>query len=181
MGPQSQPLTTQRDEQPNVRFPPIADVRETGNPVAMLSVRLASLLSRVLVVATLLPTHAQAISTRCSNPQREGMRGSGTIKLAWSELPKFDAWLQRSERTLGMSYSSVESGLTGQPFRKKTIILQSAKSSVVIDVVARRTSALAEVTVKRTCFDDSLEPWRPYWRRFRAMTAAQGYPVLTAR
>jgi hypothetical protein len=61
------------------------------------------------------------------------------------------------------------------------IILQSPKVSVAIDIVARRSLDLAQVTVERTCINDSLEPWQPYWRRFRALMAAQGYPVLAAR
>jgi hypothetical protein len=126
-------------------------------------------------------TQAQATSTRCSNPQREGVRGTGNIILAWSDLPKLDALLEHSKRALGMSYSFVESGLSGQPFRKKTIILQSPKVSVAIEIVAHRSADVAKVTVGRTCINDSLEPWQPYWRRFRALMAANGRPVRTAR
>jgi hypothetical protein len=75
------------------------------------------------LVASVLATHAEATSTRCTNPQREGARASGTISLAWSDRAKLDALLQHSDETLGMSYSWVESGLTGQPSNKKHFIL----------------------------------------------------------
>lgn len=135
----------------------------------------------LIALTALRATQAHATTTRCSNPQREGIRASGTIKLAWSDLPKLNALLQRSEGALRMSYSFVESGLTGQPFRKKTHILQSPKVSVAIEIVARRSADVAKVTVERTCINDSLEPWQPYWRRFRDLMAANGHPVLTAR
>jgi hypothetical protein len=132
------------------------------------------------LVASATATQAEATSTRCSNPQREGVRASGTVKLAWLDRAKLGVLLQGSNKALGMSYSWVESGLTGQPSNKKHFILQSPKVSVAIEVLALRSSDLAKVTVERTCINDSLEAWQPYWRRFRALMAAKGYPVRTS-
>ena len=127
---------------------------------------------------SLCANEARATSTRCSNPKREGVRVSGMMHLAWSDLPKLDGILQSSEKVLGMSYSSVESGTTGQTSMRKDFILQSPKVSVAIEIVAHRSENFAKVSIERTCINDDLESWRPYWRRFRALMASKGYPVM---
>ena len=60
---------------------------------------------------------------------------------------------------------------------KKTIILQSPKVSANIEITARSGSTTAKVNVNRTCINDALEPWLPFWKRFRAAMKSRGYAI----
>jgi hypothetical protein len=96
--------------------------------------------------------------------------------LPWSKLEELSRWLEASsDRELGMSFSSVGSGTEAQPISKQAIILQSPKVSVAIEIRALRRSRIAKVTVERTCINDALEPWLPFWRRFREVMKIRGF------
>jgi hypothetical protein len=125
---------------------------------------------------------ANGTSTICSNPTRAGIKAEATMPLQWTKVEELSRWLAgSSEKALGMSYSSVSSGLVNKPITARTIILQSPKVSVNIHVTARSGSRTAKVTVNRTCYNDALEPWLPYWKRFQKVMRSRGYALKTVQ
>jgi hypothetical protein len=134
------------------------------------------ILGAVALVAPIDPAHGT--STICSNPRRAGVRVAATVPLPWSKVEELSHWLETSsKKTLGMSFARVDSGDEGKPMTEKTIILQSPKVSVNIHITAVSGSARAKVAVNRTCYYDALEPWRPFWTRFRLAMKDRGYTI----
>ncbi|MGI8405688.1 MAG: hypothetical protein ACR2OE_13165 [Thermomicrobiales bacterium] len=121
---------------------------------------------------------ASGTTTRCSNPQRAGIKRTASLAVPWRKVPALKSWLdQYSEKAVGMALGSVESGQTGKPFDKETLILQSPKVSVAIYIVAKFGDSSAHVTLERTCINDAFEPWPPFWRRFVSSIKAAGYAI----
>ena len=129
-----------------------------------------------MVAGALLASTASGTTTFCSNPHRAGIKRAASLAIPWDKVPALKSWLdQHSEKSVGMSLSSVESGQTGKPFDKETLILQSPKVSVAIYIVAKGGSSTAHVTLERTCINDAFEPWPPYWQRFVSGVKAAGF------
>ena len=132
----------------------------------------------VAVVALFVQMNAaHGTRTVCSHPKRAGVRAVATIPLPWSKVTELHEWLEASSETnLGMSFSSV--GVAdgpNLPLKEQTIILQSPKVSVNIEITAKSGNSVAKVVVNRTCYNDDLEPWLPYWHRFRTALRLHGY------
>ena len=126
----------------------------------------------------LIVSAASGTTTFCSNPQRAGSKRAASLSLPWVKVPALKSWLDKSsDKAIGMSLSSVESGQTGRPFDKETLILQSHKASVSIYIVAHSGSQMAHITLERTCINDAFEAWPPYWRRFMTSMKAAGYLI----
>ena len=129
-----------------------------------------------VIGSALLASTASGTTTFCSNPHRAGIKRVAILTIPWGKVPALKSWLdQHSEKSIRMSLSSVESGQTGKPFDEETLILQSPKVSVAIQIVAKRGSLTAHATLERTCINDAFERWPPYWRRFVSSTKAAGF------
>ena len=61
------------------------------------------------------------------------------------------------------------------PLSGSDLLLQSPQVSVVIAVQTSNRSDRARIIVRRTCYSDALEDWRPYWRGLRAILRNHGY------
>lgn len=144
----------------------------------MISIRSIIGAATAVAGAALLAGTASGTTTFCSNPQRAGIKRAASLAIPWDKVPTLKSWLdQHSEKSVGMSLSSVESGQTGKPFDKETLILQSPKVSVAIHIVARGGSSTAHVTLERTCINDAFEPWPPYWHRFVSSMKVAGFAL----
>lgn len=59
----------------------------------------------------------------------------------------------------------------------KTLGLQSQKVSVNIKARWVPGQKSAEIAVRRTCYTDDLEPWKPYWVQFLQKIKVAGYTI----
>lgn len=160
---------------------PIADTRTVCDCRAMRtiwSIRAAA----AILGASLLVSNASGLTTVCSKPHRAGVKRIASLSIPWAKVPSLKSWLeQHSEKSFGMSLSSVESGQDGKPFDKETLILQSPKVSVIIIIEAKSGGSTARASVERTCINDAFEPWPPYWHRFLIDMKAAGFVFAEKR
>ncbi|KTE08919.1 hypothetical protein ATE71_13425 [Sphingopyxis sp. H115] len=77
---------------------------------------------------------------------------------------------------IGMTTWGV-AGDDGRGIRDVTLGLQSPKVSVSITAEWRTGQKAAFLQVERTCINDALEPWQPYWKHFLSELREAGYVV----
>jgi hypothetical protein len=131
-----------------------------------------------LAAAGLAPSaHAQTIvDTICSDPSRETIYEKLAFRLPPGGETILRADLERFARQAGLSPGGVGMDDPHDPAAHSyEVILQSPQVSVGIIVMMAARSPDAYAYVARSCITDALEPWEPYWARFRAFVAAQNY------
>lgn len=120
------------------------------------------------------PDYAAMASTICSNPKRERVLATARIELQKGGMDRLNKQLQRSSARIGMTTYDVGTEESGaNSFR--SLGMQSPKASVAIEADWTRGQRSVVVRVKRTCIDDSLEPWQGYWERYKREVRRAGY------
>lgn len=111
---------------------------------------------------------AAATSTVCSNQSRARVLDRLAVSIPGGDEPAFAETIRKFEGVTDMSRAEVTSD------RRRIIIFQSPQVSVAIYVVTERGSGTARITVERTCINDALEDWKPYWKAFRRFLDSKG-------
>lgn len=122
-----------------------------------------------LALALTAAAPASALETMCSNPSRARVLAHMSLSIPEGDEPAFAERMRQFRSRSTMSYAEVDAA-DGNVWRSRTIIFQSPEVSVVIHVRTRRGSDTARVEIERTCINDALEPWRPFWSDFRRFT-----------
>jgi hypothetical protein len=123
------------------------------------------LLATVFVTLPIATTPAIAYQTRCSDPDRAGVLAEMSLRIPREDESAFAERMRHFDDVSSMSRGEVSSR-DREGWRNRTIIFQSPEYSVVINVETQRNSDVALVTAERTCIDDALEDWRPFWSEF---------------
>jgi hypothetical protein len=110
--------------------------------------------------------NAHATRTVCSDPSRARTLAQTKILIPEGDEVGFAATIRRFDKVTDMSLSEVISS-NGDVFERRIMIFQSPKVSVAIEVhtMAGKNTSLA--TIERTCYNNALEEWQPYWLAFR--------------
>ena len=110
---------------------------------------------------------AHATETICSYSALAGTKATARLRFDERGSRPIEAILANGE-ALGMTSWSVTThsiSIYG---------LQSPKVSVLIRVVWQPGAVVGVASIERTCIDDNLEDWEPYWERFLAAMTEQG-------
>ena len=122
-------------------------------------------------------TNASATRTVCSDPGRARTLAQANIILPRNDEVAFAATIRQFDKVTNMSLSEVVSS-NGDAFERRVIMFQSPKVSVVIEVHTGAARHTALVAIERTCYNDALEDWQPYWLAFRNFLNRSGLQLV---
>ena len=123
-------------------------------------------------------SNSHALTTFCSNPNRERVLEAATVNLPRDNIQKLESRFDRIANVVGMTTWGVESSDRQGRVESQTIGLQSPKVSVSIEARWKPGRKSADLQVRRTCINDALEPWRGYWLGVVSQLERAGYTVL---
>ncbi|AQA00266.1 hypothetical protein BWQ93_18725 [Sphingopyxis sp. QXT-31] len=130
--------------------------------------RIAALLFAGALLAPPGAGFAGATETICSDPARAEIKAAARLRFDERGTRPIEALLANAETQLGMTDWS----LVGHDF--SIYGLQSPKVSLLIRVTWRPGASVGVASVERTCIDDNLEDWEPYWDKFLTAMTEQG-------
>lgn len=111
------------------------------------------------------PPDASASRTVCSDPSRARTFAQIKVVIPQSDEIAFATTIREFDKVTDMSLAEVVSS-NGDMFERRIIMFQSPKVSVVIEVHTAAGNHIALANVHRTCINDALEDWQPYWMAF---------------
>jgi len=117
---------------------------------------------------------ASATITVCSDPSRARVLDTLTLQILDRDEPAFATTIRRFDGVAGMMMSETGRISPDHIFRTRTLLFQSPEFSVVINVRTVLGRDHASVNIERTCINDALEEWEPYWRAFRQFLDREG-------
>jgi hypothetical protein len=123
------------------------------------------------------PDAARALSTACSNPQRERILSAAQIMLPRDNIRSLERRFDMLAPRIGMSTWGTALASSSGHVESRTLGLQSPEVSVSIEAHWRPGQKFVTVEVRRTCINDALEPWRHYWWGFVTELENAGYAV----
>jgi hypothetical protein len=130
----------------------------------------------IAIAVALIAPEARATSTTCSNPKREQVLATARVALPTRNIEALEQRFELLAPKIGMTTWGV-AGDDGRGIRDVTLGLQSPKVSVGITAEWRTGQKAALLQVERTCINDALEPWQPYWKHFLSELREAGYVV----
>jgi hypothetical protein len=112
-----------------------------------------------------LTTDASATRTVCSDPARARTLAQTNVVIPRGDEIAFATTIRKFDKVTDMSLSEVVSS-NGNVFESRILMFQSPRVSVVIEVHTLAGKNIALATVDRTCVNDAIEDWQPYWVAF---------------